>query len=114
MIEPVLVSVGGGLGAVCRYLVGQFVGERRFPWATLVVNVVGSFLLGLVVFGVSDSEIALLVGTGFCGAFTTFSSFSFQTVGLWERGDKTHALLNAAGNLAVSLAGFAGAWVLVG
>jgi CrcB protein len=53
------------------------------------------------------------VSVGFCGAFTTFSSFSFQTVSLWERGERARAAVNAVANLLVSLLAFAGAWLLV-
>ncbi|MDS0478277.1 fluoride efflux transporter CrcB [Natrinema sp. 1APR25-10V2] len=111
-MEILLISIGGAVGAALRYMVGQLIDNTSFPWATLVVNALGSFILGSVIFGVSDSDILLLVSVGFCGAFTTFSSFSFQTVSLWEQGDQRAAFLNALGNLAVSLLAFGAAWVL--
>ena len=113
-MEVVLVSIGGALGASSRYVVGHVLRSTSFPWSTLLVNVVGSFLLGLVVFGANSEQLVLLVGVGFCGAFTTFSSFSFQTVELWERGMPSLAVLNAGGNLLVSLLAYGMAWVLVG
>ena len=113
-MEIVLISVGGAVGASLRYLLGQFLRSRSFPWSTLAVNILGSFLLGVVLFGADSEKLVLLVGVGFCGAFTTFSSFSFQTVELWERGDHLHATSNAIGNLLLSLAGYAIAWVVVG
>lgn len=113
-MEPLLVGVGGSLGAMCRYLLGAFLGERSFPWATLTVNVVGSFILGVVLFGVTRSDLLLLVGVGFCGAFTTFSSFGFETVTLWWQGKHRKAVLNALANLVVSLLAFGCAWLLVG
>jgi CrcB protein len=112
-MEVLLISIGGALGAVLRYAVGQLLREQSFPWATLVVNALGSFVLGAVVFGVSRTDVLLLVSVGFCGAFTTFSSFSFQTVNLWERDEHKRAVLNAVGNLLVSLGAFASAWLLV-
>lgn len=112
-MEAVLVSIGGALGAVFRYAVGQLLGKTSFPWATLLVNAVGSGILGVVVFGVDDTGTILLLSVGFCGAFTTFSSFSFETVRLWERGERWHAGLNAAGNLVVSLLAFGTAWLVL-
>jgi len=77
------------------------------------VNTLGSFLLGVVLFGIRDTETLLLVSVGFCGAFTTFSSFSFQTVSLWEQDRQIRALCNALGNLGGSLLAFGVAWLLV-
>lgn len=113
-MEVLLISIGGALGAVLRYVVGQLLDDRGFPWATLVVNAVGSFVLGAVIAGVTNGDVLLVVSVGFCGAFTTFSSFSFQTVSLWEQGRRMVAFLNALGNLVISLAAFGGGWLLVG
>lgn len=112
-MEALLISIGGAVGAVSRYLVGQLLGKPSFPWATLVVNALGSFILGLVLFGEGNSTLQFLVAVGFCGAFTTFSSFSFQTVSLWERDKRILAVLNAIGNLIISLIAFIVAWQLV-
>jgi len=112
-MEGLLISLGGALGAVFRYAVGQLLGKTSFPWETLVVNALGSFVLGVVLFGVRNADVLLLVSVGFCGAFTTFSSFSFQTVDLWDRDEHARAVLNAVGNLFVSLLAFASAWLLV-
>ncbi|MFB6170898.1 MAG: fluoride efflux transporter CrcB [Haloarculaceae archaeon] len=107
-----LVGAGGALGALLRHLVGELVDVDRFPVGTLTVNVVGSFVLALVTFLGSGSDVALFVGTGACGSFTTFSSFSFQTVRLWESGDKFRAGLNAGLNLAGALLGVGLAWAV--
>ena len=109
--EPAhLVGTGGALGAIARYWVYLEVSWEEFPAATLVVNVFGSFLFGLLVFaGVDDSTLQLL-GVGFCGSVTTFSSFSVETVQIWERGDRTVAAINAATNLLVSVAAIGLAW----
>lgn len=113
-MEPILISIGGAIGASSRYLVGQFLTHHSFPWATLTVNALGSFILGVVLFGLNSSDVSLLIGVGFCGAFTTFSSFSYQTVELWEQGDHRYALMNAVGNLFISLLAFGSALLLVG
>lgn len=112
-MEAMLVAVGGALGAILRYAVGQLLASRSFPWATLTVNVVGSFVLGVVLFGPVDDDLAVLVGTGFCGAFTTFSSFSFETVDLWERGRRRRAVVNAVGNLVASVLAIGVVWLVL-
>ena len=108
-----LVGAGGALGAVLRHAVSQRVEAGEFPAGTLVVNVVGSFVLGLVVALGAESGVALFVGTGACGSFTTFSSFSVETVRLWETGERRRAFVNAAANLAGAVAAVGLAWVLV-
>lgn len=109
-MEPAhLLGTGGAIGAVLRYAVGQWLGSARFPVANLVVNVVGSFVLALVVFTGLNSDIVLFVGVGVCGSFTTYSSFSAQTVQLWETGDRLRAAIYAVGTfgLCVVAAGVA-------
>jgi len=104
-VEPAhLVGTGGAIGALCRHYVAAWVEVERFPLGTLTVNVVGSFVLGLVTFASPDTDILLFVGTGACGSFTTFSSFSFDTVRLWETGSRLRAVGNAAVNLVGALA----------
>jgi len=94
-----LVGAGGAVGALLRYYLILHVERDDFPLGTLVVNVLGSFVLGLLTFAGVGGDVLLLVGTGACGSFTTFSSFSFETVRLWETGERTTATANAAGNL---------------
>ena len=105
----VLLALAGGLGAAARFAVDGVVRARRpgdFPWGTLVVNVTGSFLLGLltglVLAGAGDAW-RLLLGTGFCGGFTTFSTAAVDTVRLARRGALRAAAANLAGNLALTL-----------
>ena len=96
------VAAGGG-GAVARFLLDRAVVDRTrgvFPWGTLVINVTGSLLLGLITglalhHGLSKSA-KIVLGTGFCGAYTTFSTFSFETVRLIEEGALTEAFRNVA------------------
>ncbi|WP_235847812.1 fluoride efflux transporter FluC [Natronorubrum thiooxidans] len=109
--EPAhIVGTGGAIGAIGRHWVYRRFSSERFPWPTLAVNVVGSFGFGLAVFvGIGESTIQL-VGTGFCGSLTTFSSFSVETVQLYERGDRLLAVANAGANLALSLAAIGAAW----
>lgn len=108
-----LVGLGGALGAVLRYAVGRWLSDVEFPLATLSVNAGGSFVLGLLTFGGASTELLLAVGTGACGSFTTFSTFSFETVRLWEAGERRAATANAGGNLLAAGVALALAWLLV-
>ncbi|AMX82671.1 camphor resistance protein CrcB [Geobacillus subterraneus] len=87
MMASLLVMIGGFFGAICRYAVSRWAARRspRFPLGTLIVNLLGSFLLGwLAGSGAADAE-KLLVGTGFMGAFTTFSTFKWESVQMMQR-----------------------------
>jgi len=105
-----LVAAGGG-GAVARFLFDRAVVDRTrgvFPWGTLVINVTGSLLLGAITglalhHGLSKSA-KIVLGTGFCGAYTTFSTFTFETVRLLEEGAVAEAVLNAAATFAAGAA----------
>lgn len=112
-----LIALGGGLGAVARHLVGvaaiRFIGFG-FPWGTLIVNVTGSFLMGLLVTGLLRFDLGqagmgarLFLATGFLGGFTTFSTFSLDAALLWERGETGAALAYVSASLVLSLAGIA-------
>ena len=116
----VLVLVGGAVGAPLRYLTDLLVQARHdsiLPWGTLTVNVVGSFVLGLVAAAVAvggaPGWLMTLLGTGFCGALTTFSTFGFETVRLMEEGSLLEALVNVVASLAAGLAAAAAGWALV-
>lgn len=113
-IDPAhLVGTGGAIGALCRFYLGQAVDRESFPLGTLTVNLLGSFVLGLVTFGASGHDVVLFVGVGACGSFTTFSSFSVDTVRLWEDGRPAVAAGNALVNIAGALAAIGLAWVLL-
>ena len=116
----VLVLVGGAIGAPLRYLTDLFVQSHHdsvFPWGTFTVNVGGSLLLGVVAGAVSTADfpvwVLTLVGTGFCGALTTFSTFGFETVRLMEDGSLLEAFLNGFVSLALGLAACASGWAAV-
>jgi CrcB protein len=115
-----LVLLGGAVGAPLRYLADLAVQSRHdsvFPWGTFAVNVVGSALLGSVAAAVDTAGAApwllTLVGTGLCGALTTYSTFGYETVRLVQDGASWTALGNALGSLAAGLAACAGGWWLV-
>ncbi|AEN05872.1 fluoride efflux transporter CrcB [Halolamina sp.] len=116
--SALLVGLGGAFGAVARFTVGELLDAhpltRDIPASTLAVNVLGTFLLGLLTFNGAGDETMLLVGTGACGAFTTFSSFSVQTVERWEAGRRALAVGYALGTLAAAGGALGVAWLLVG
>ena len=101
-----LVVFGGAIGAPARFLTDRLVQSRHdtgFPWGTFTVNAVGSLILGLVIGWNGSPEVTALVGTGFCGALTTYSTFGYETVLLATRRAYLFATLNALGSLAVGL-----------
>ena len=113
MSDLLLVALGGALGAPARYLADRWVSARTdgFPWGTIAVNVVGSLLLGVLAAAASPSLLTL-GGTGFCGALTTFSTFSYETVRLVEEGRSRAAVVNVALSLLVGLAACAAGYAL--
>jgi CrcB protein len=105
-----LVGLGGFLGANARYLLGLWVATRygtTFPLATFIANVTGSFVLGLIM-GLLDVHMLapaarLSLGIGFVGAYTTFSTFTYETLRLIESGSLLLASLNVVGSVAVGM-----------
>lgn len=115
-----LVFVGGGVGSLLRYVAGQIIpatlGRTPFPVAILLVNVLASALLGVVMGWIMDravgEETRLLMGVGFCGGLSTFSSFSHDTVVLLQNGRTGAAFLNIGLNVGLCLLASAGGLVL--
>lgn len=105
------VGVGGFIGANARYLLGGWIATRwgaAFPYGTFVINITGSFILG-VVMGLLEGHllsptVRLAVAIGFVGAYTTFSTFTYETMRLVEDGSVLLALANVFGSVAVGLA----------
>ncbi|WP_028660399.1 fluoride efflux transporter CrcB [Nocardioides insulae] len=112
-----LVLAGGAVGAPARWAVDRWVQARHgtgLPWGVFVVNVLGSLILGLAAGAAAGGALAgwvlTLVGTGFCGALTTYSTFAYETVLLAERRAWAQAVLNVALSLAVGLAACSSGW----
>ncbi|MFE3164953.1 fluoride efflux transporter CrcB [Streptomyces sp. NPDC059224] len=111
-----LVVAGAVVGAPLRYLADRAVQARHdsvFPWGTFVVNVVGCLILGLLTgaaeAGAASPHLQLLLGTGLCGALTTYSTFSYETLRLTETGAGLYAAANVVASVAAGLgAAFAG------
>jgi CrcB protein len=105
------LAAGGVLGTLARYGTGLWVAGwagTSFPWGTLLINLTGSFLLGFATRSAAvlpvSPELRGMVTVGFCGAFTTFSTFTFETVGLLQQGEWGRGAAYAFGSLALGLA----------
>lgn len=110
MISVLLVAIGGAVGAPLRYLTDRAVQARHdtvFPWGTFTVNVIGSLILGTItgaaLSGAAGHHTQLLLGTGLCGALTTYSTFSYETLRLAETGAKFFAAANVTASVVAGL-----------
>lgn len=120
-MQILLVAIGGAIGATLRHLVGiltlRLFGSG-FPWGTITVNIVGSFAMGVIIELIAKRfsaplEVRLFLVTGVLGGFTTFSSFSLDTVFLWERGQTALAIGYVAASVGLSIAALFGGLALV-
>ena len=114
-----LVMIGAALGAPSRWLLDQAIQNRRdsvFPLGTWTINISGSLLLGVILgataFGPGSAQLVALAGTGFCGGFTTYSTFGFETVRLTEEGSYLEAGLNIVTSLTFGLIAALAGWYL--
>lgn len=114
-----LVMLGAAVGAPSRWLLDQKIQSRHdsvLPWGTLTINVAGSLLLGIVMgaaaLGYGSPGLLALVGTGFCGGFTTFSTFAYETVRLVQQGSTLEAAINVAASLVLGMVAALAGWHL--
>lgn len=122
MIKNILlVGLGGGLGSILRYLCQKWIYNlypHPFPWGTFMVNLGGCLVIGIL-FGISEKTSALspewrlLLTTGFCGGFTTFSTFAYENMMLLRSGDLTYFLLYTILSIVLGVAGVFGGVALV-
>lgn len=109
-MHSLIVFVSGGLGAVARYVLGGWVASLSpaFPWGTLTVNVLGSFLISMVMqvalAGGMSAEMRLALTTGLLGGFTTYSTFNYETLRAFEQGAWAAGLANVAATVLICLA----------
>ncbi len=111
ILDFVFIGVGAVFGANARYVIGYYFALRfgpSFPYGTLFINISGSFLLGFLLTFLSNRLAVnpgyrLLLGTGFMGAYTTFSTFSYETIALLQRGDWLPAAVNSLASVVGAL-----------
>lgn len=104
-MTPLLVAVGAAIGAMLRFLAGR-VADDRFPAGTLAVNLIGSALLGFLIGAEVGAHWSALIGFGFCGSLTTYSTFALQTLTLTGRIRWVYLGLSIAGSLAAAALGY--------
>lgn len=112
MLQSILaVGIGGFFGSILRYLISHYINisaHSSFPFGTLTVNLVGSFLIGIIIAAALDGDLTksmrLLLATGFCGGFTTFSTFSYEFFSLLQHEEIGLAFLYAATSFVLGLA----------
>lgn len=111
MLQSILmVGTGGFAGSVLRYLISRYMSistQSVFPFGTLIVNLAGSLFIGMIIAASLNDDLShsmrLLLATGFCGGFTTFSSFSYEFFSLLQNGHTGYAFLYAGASLALGL-----------
>ncbi|MGV9480480.1 fluoride efflux transporter CrcB [Gordonia aichiensis] len=115
----IAILIAGAVGAVARFVVDGAIKQRRttaFPWATFAINVTGSLLLGilagLVIYHAAPTDLQTIIGTGFCGGYTTFSTASVESVRLAQRSSRLLSLCNAVGSVVAATAACAVGLVL--
>jgi CrcB protein len=111
-----LVALGAAAGAPLRYLVDRWISARSaspFPWGTFAVNVAGSLVLGALLGAGAPQGVVLALGTGFCGALTTYSAFGYETVRLLEERAYLAAVLNMVGSVTAGVGAAAAGWALL-
>ena len=119
MRQLFFVFIGGGLGSVLRYIIGRYLNQTGsgFPLGTVTANILGSLLIGIIIgLAAKNNTLSqnqtLLLATGFCGGFTTFSTFAYENHVLFKSGDFTSfALFTSASFIVAFLAVFAGMYL---
>lgn len=106
-----LIGAGGAVGSIFRYVLSLFIGKfanSNFPWPTLIINILGCLLIGVLMGIFARDEVAyrdlkLLLVTGLCGGFTTFSAFAFENVQMLQNGNYLNAVLYMIASVVVCL-----------
>jgi fluoride exporter len=108
-MDLVFVGIGGALGSLARYRLGKVVTEKSnttFPIGTFIINISGAILLGLVSSLDASRNMYLLLGDGFLGAYTTFSTFMYEGFNLFQENEKLNAFIYVLGSLLIGIIGY--------
>ncbi len=108
-MDYILVGVGGIFGSILRYSLGKYINkniDKEFPFGTFIINISGAFLLGFVSAVGSNKNLYSLFGDGFCGAYTTFSTFMFEGVTLIKNNKNLNAMCYVILSLALGIIGY--------
>lgn len=114
-MEYALVGIGGALGSIIRYLLGKYISKHsksEFPVSTFIINITGALLLGILSGMQVDNTMYALLGDGFLGAYTTFSTFMYEGFNLFDGRKKLNAFIYIIGSLFIGIVGFLiGFWI---
>ena len=114
-MDLVYVGMGGALGSLVRYRLGRVITEKHnttFPIGTLIINITGAILLGIVTSLEAKGNVYLLLGDGFLGAYTTFSTFMYEGFNLFQENEKMNALAYVLGSLFLGIIGYIAGFAL--
>lgn len=115
-MDLVLVGIGGALGSLARFKLGKVISEKSkttFPIGTFIINITGAILLGVVSSLDVSNNMYLLLGDGFLGAYTTFSTFMYEGVNLFQENEKMNAFAYVLGSLLLGLIGYVSGFELI-
>lgn len=114
-LNLILVGIGGMFGGICRFQLGNVVSQRSntaFPIGTFIINITGAILLGILTSIEVENRSYLLLGDGFLGAYTTFSTFMYEGVNLFREREKLNAFVYILGTLFLGVIGYAAGYAL--
>lgn len=109
-MEYVLVGIGGAFGSITRYALGKYISghtKSEFPRGTFIINITGALLLGILTEAQINKNLYVLLGDGFLGAYTTFSTFMYEGFNLFQDREKLNAFIYIIGSLFIGVVGFA-------
>jgi len=114
-MDIILVGIGGAFGGTLRFFLGKYISERSrigFPVATFLINISGAFFLGVLYSAQVDNRIYLLLGDGFLGAYTTFSTFMYEGFTVFRDNARANAAIYVSSTILLGVAGFFAGYIL--